>query len=156
MGEGTNKVGRPLKIPDAETMWQHFVNYRHIAKGMPFMVHDFVGKDATEVRREKERALTYEGFCNYLEDNEIIVTPEDYFTNKDGRYSQFTGVCSRIKRIIRQDQVEGGLAGIYNPSITQRLNNLVEKVENTDTVNVTWNEIKTYPNEAEPEANAGT
>jgi len=137
MEEGKRKVGRPLSIPDPETMWQHFVNYRHIAKNMPFEVHDFVGKDATEVYIKKERALTYEGFCNYLEDNGIISSPEHYFMNLDGRYLQFVSVCSRIKRIIRQDQIEGGLAGIYNPSITQRLNNITEKVESTNKHEVT-------------------
>jgi hypothetical protein len=43
----------------------------------------------------------------------------------------FSEVCSRIKKSIRADQIKGGMAGIYNPSITQRLNNLVERQENT-------------------------
>ena len=30
---------------------------------------------------------------------------------------------------IRQDQIEGGMSGIYNPSITQRLNGLTDKSE---------------------------
>ena len=32
---------------------------------------------------------------------------------------------------MRQDQIEGGMAGMYNPSITQRLNSLVEKTQTT-------------------------
>jgi hypothetical protein len=31
--------------------------------------------------------------------------------------------------MIRQDQIEGGMAGVYNPSITQRLNGLKENIE---------------------------
>ena len=35
--------------------------------------------------------------------------------------------CSHIKELIRLDQISGGMAGIYNPSITQRLNGLKEE-----------------------------
>ena len=40
-----------------------------------------------------------------------------------------------LRKTIRQDQIEGGMAGVYNPSITQRLNSLVEKTENKHEVN---------------------
>jgi hypothetical protein len=32
--------------------------------------------------------------------------------------------------MIRNDQIDGGMVGQYNPSITQRLNGLVEKTDN--------------------------
>ena len=35
-----------------------------------------------------------------------------------------------VYKDIRNNQIEGGMAGIYNPSITQRLNGLVERTEN--------------------------
>lgn len=124
-------VGRPLKIESPEKMWQYFTEYREACKDNDISVHDFVGKDATEVWRKKERPLSYEGFCNWLEDNDIISTPDHYFLNYEGRYVQFIAICSRIKRVIRQDQIDGGMVGIYNPSITQRLNGLAEKVEST-------------------------
>lgn len=125
------KMGRPKKIQSPEIMWELFQKYCIAAKEKPLKVHDFVGKDATEVYREKERPLTYEGFMNYLEDNGIITTPDHYFMNYEGRYADFIGVCSRIKRKIREDQIAGGMAGIYNPSITQRLNGLVDRSEQT-------------------------
>lgn len=122
-------MGVHKAIASPEIMWQHFESYKNETKKRPFEVHDFVGKDAIEVYKQKERALTYDGFCEYLEDNKIITTADHYFMNYEGRYEDFVGVCSRIKRAIRRDQIEGGLAGIYNPSITQRLNGLAEKVE---------------------------
>ena len=45
-----------------------------------------------------------------------------FFYLASSRYSDYIRICSRIRRTIRQDQIEGGMAGIYNPSITQRLN----------------------------------
>lgn len=50
--------------------------------------------------------------------------------NREGRYAEFVPICRTIKQRIRNDQIEGGMAGIYNPSITQRLNGLTEKTEN--------------------------
>jgi len=43
-------------------------------------------------------------------------------------YDDFCEVCARIKNEIREDQITGGILSFYNPSITQRLNNLVEKI----------------------------
>ena len=53
------------------------------------------------------------------------------FLNRDKRYSEFSAICSHIRKEIRRDQIEGGMVGQYNPSITQRLNNLVDKIEST-------------------------
>jgi hypothetical protein len=47
------------------------------------------------------------------------------------RYGDYVSICTRIRKNIRQDQIEGGMTGIYNTSITQRLNNLTEKHEVT-------------------------
>lgn len=124
------KLGRPKKIESPEILWEHFQNYKEKAKSSPIKVKDWVGKDAIEVEREKERPLTFEGFENYCFENNIINDLGDYFANKDGSYSDYSAICRAIKRIIREDQISGGMAGIYNPSITQRLNSLVEKTEN--------------------------
>lgn len=124
-----NPVGRPKNIKTPELMWKHFEDYWKETKSKPKLVHDFVGKIGKSVYRERERPLTMDGFELWLQDNEIISDPTDYFENKDGRYSEYVRVCSRIKKAIRRDQIEGGLAGIYNPSITQRLNGLAEKSE---------------------------
>jgi hypothetical protein len=56
---------------------------------------------------------------------------QDYFANYEGRYSAYTTICSRIEEAIRMDQIEGGMTGQYNASITQRLNNLTERVDTT-------------------------
>jgi hypothetical protein len=121
---GTKSIETPVK------MWQYFQDYIKQTKTKPILVKDWVGKDGDMVKREKEKPLTYEGFQTYLCDLGIITDYSDYFENKDNRYKDYIQVCSRIKLTIRQDQIEGGMAGIYNPSITQRLNNLTEKVHN--------------------------
>jgi len=87
--------------------------------------------------------LTMEGFDVYVMTMEGIESKgvEQYFSNRDGRYEEYVGICQRIKREIRNDQIEGGMVGQYNPSITQRLNGLTEKTDVT-TNGKDLNEVK--------------
>ena len=124
-------MGVHKKIESPEKLLEYFKHYKKFVKSNPFIVEDWVGGAGKDVNRKKEKPLTVEGFENWLEDGEIINDLGDYFANTDKRYSDYTTICSRIKREIRQDQIEGGMAGIYNPSITQRLNGLKEQTENT-------------------------
>ena len=125
---GTKK-GRTKYLKPAE-LWGLFEAYCKETKSKPFEVTDWVGKDATEVTRKKERPLTEEGFSNYCAINGSVKFVRDYLINRDGNYGDFVEVSQLIKSVIRQDQIEGGMAMIYQHSITQRLNNLVEKTEN--------------------------
>jgi hypothetical protein len=123
-------MGRNKYIESPDKLKEYFLAYQKETKSNPFIVKDWVGKDATDVFREKERPFTIEGFECWLADNDIIEDLGDYLKNKDNRYDDYAPICSYIKKCTRKDQIEGGMAGIYNPSITQRLNNLVEKTQN--------------------------
>lgn len=116
-----------IETPDK--LWQLFEEYKQYAKNNPILVQDYVGKDGKEVFRTKERPLTIEGFECYLYEKGVIGDLSHYFANTDNRYSDYLTICMRIKKSVRNDQIEGGMAGIYNPSITQRLNGLVDKQE---------------------------
>lgn len=118
---------KPKLIESPIKMWQLFKSYEKDTKNRPFEVQDFVGKDGDEVYRRKERCLTMEGFELFVFEQGLNTELSHYFTNRENRYSEYVTVCSRIRLAIRRDQIEGGMAGIYNPSITQRLNGLVEK-----------------------------
>lgn len=122
-------MGKHKYIETPEKMWELFKEYVEDVKKRPFLVKDWVGKDGDQVEREKEKPLTIEGFENYLFINGIISDLGDYLKDKDGRYTEYAPICRALKRFIRQDQIEGGMAGIYSTSITQRLNGLVDKTE---------------------------
>jgi len=124
-------MGKRKYIETPEKMWEYFETYKNWVKNNPIQVQDYVGKDAEMVYRTKERPLTIDGFECWCYDNEIISDLSQYFANTEQRYSDYQTICSRIRKAVRTDQIEGGMAGIYNPSITQRLNNLTEKTENT-------------------------
>jgi len=127
-------MGRLKKIESPEKMWEYFVAYKKHTKDNPKKVTDWVGGLATEVERKKEIPLTLEGFENWCEDNDIISGIDQYFSNQNKLYDEYVGICLRIRRNIRQDQIEGGMAGVFNPSITQRLNSLTEKQDVTNTI----------------------
>jgi len=120
---------KPKYIETPEKMWELFEEYRTSTKNNPILVQDFVGKDGNEVHRERERPLTMEGFKNFC--RRKVGCVEQYFTNQDELYTEYIGLCRAIREEIRQDQIEGGMASIYNPSITQRLNGLTEKTDVT-------------------------
>lgn len=124
-------AGRPKNIESPEKLKEYFLDYEKEVKSNPFIIKDWVGKDADMVHREKEKPLTIEGFECWLAENDIIQDLGDYLANKDNRYAEFATICSYVKKKTRRDQIEGGMAGIFNPSITQRLNNLNENIDHT-------------------------
>jgi len=138
-------MGNQKYIESPEKMWELFLAYVKKTKDNPIKRSEqrkgtvvlpkaFDG-DMPDgiIELPIERPLTIEGFENYVCDEGIINDLGDYFSNKNGKYADFSTICNRVRRTIRMDQIEGGMAGIYNPSITQRLNGLVEKSQTDGT-----------------------
>jgi len=123
------KVGRPRNLDSPEQLSELFDKYKRDVKANPRIKSVFGGKEFEERAEPLERPLTMEGFELFCYDEVGLV--EQYFKNVDKRYEEFIPICTRIRKAIRQDQIEGGMVGQYNPSITQRLNGLTERVENT-------------------------
>lgn len=124
-------MGKPKYIETPERLWELFLAYKKEVKSNPIIIKDWVGKDAEEVYREREKPLTMVGFECFVLDHTEITYPDltHYFENKDNRYSEFVPISSRIKSEIKNDQVTGGMTMIYSQNLTARLNNLVEKTE---------------------------
>ena len=122
-------AGRPKNIESPEKLHEYFKQYSLETKANPFIIKDWVGGAAKEVIREKERPLTMEGFSCWLYDKGYLNSLSNYMANSNNAYEEFSSICTHIRECIRQDQIEGGMAGQYNPSITQRLNNLAENTK---------------------------
>lgn len=127
------------KLLTEEQFIELFKEWVEYIENNPIKKQVFVGKDGRHDYELIPRPYTMEGFLNFAENK--ICNVHQYFENRDGRYSTYVDICTRIKRTIRQNQIENGLAGLYNPSITQRLNNLTEKTDVT-TNGEAINEIK--------------
>jgi|DEB0MinimDraft_10_1074344.scaffolds.fasta_scaffold30821_2 hypothetical protein len=112
-------------IETPEKMWELFEGYKESLK--PRAIEKATPRGViTEMHTPP---LTYEGFKEYGFQNGLTV--DHYFRNTNDAYNEYCGICSRIKNAIRRDQIEGGMVGQYNPSITQRLNGLTEKTDVT-------------------------
>lgn len=126
-------------IETPEAMWELFLKYIRWTKENPRYQYSLSNKTGEATAIPLERPLSQVGFRSFAADEGSTVT--DYFSNKDGRYSEYATICHRIEEAIRRDQIEGGMVGQYNASITQRLNGLTEKSDIT-TNGKDINEIK--------------
>lgn len=128
--------GHPRNFETPEDLYKAFEEYKDSltedAKKWPKV--QYVGKDGERVTDYPKLPLTMEGFEVWCYSR--YGTVEQYFINAGGYYESYIGICSHIKKEIRQDQITGGLLGEYNPSITQRLNGLTDKQEIKNTVEV--------------------
>jgi len=115
---------RIFKTP--EDLYEAFERYKLFLsiESEKWLKVQYVGKDADRKADPQKVPMTMEGFERYCYDNHGSV--HQYFDNFEGYYDDFLVICSRIRKEIREDQIIGGMLGFYNPSITQRLNNLSE------------------------------
>lgn len=100
-----------------------------ILQGEEWLKIQYVGKEGQRMTDAMKLPYTMEGFEVFCYNNYGCV--EQYFKNQDDYYSEFIPICSHIKKEIRSNQITGGLLGVYNPSITQRLNNLSDNTDIT-------------------------
>ena len=124
------KVGRPRNLNSPEQLYELFIRYKQDVKANPRIKSVVGGKEFEERAEPLERPLTMEGFEVFCWDE--VGQVEQYFKNVDKRYEEYIPICSRIRKEIREDQITGGMVGQYNASITQRLNNLKEQIEQTN------------------------
>lgn len=87
----------------------------------------YVGRDGNKETEPLKVPYTFEGFLRFSRNK--VGEVRQYFSNQDGLYEDFIPICRDIKDEIRENQIIGGLLMLYNPSITQRLNNLSDKQE---------------------------
>lgn len=119
-------------IETPEKMWELFTKYKEWVKSNPIKVQDYVGKDAEMVYRIKERPLTMVGFECFVAENTEVSYPDlsHYFSQTNETYKPYFAIVARIKSEIQENQISGGMVGIFNQTLTARLNGLVEKTEN--------------------------
>ena len=120
-------MAKPKYIESPQQMWQLFLDYAEATKARKRRVPKATPKGMQY--EEHEPPLTIEGFKSYCHDQ--VCDINRYFYNVEEAYPEYVSICSRIKERIRTDQIEGGMVGQYNASITQRLNNLTERVDQT-------------------------
>jgi len=125
---------RIFKTP--EDLEKAFEEYKKDLKSQAneWLKVQYVGKEGERVAEPQKVPMTIEGFKRFCRKNYGEV--QHYFDNTDNYYNDFCVICRTLKEEIRENQILGGLLGFYNPSITQRLNSLVDKQEHSGELNI--------------------
>lgn len=127
MEEKVNKGGRPRNFKTPEDLLSAWESYKKARKkeAVNWPKVQYVGRDGQRVEDYPPMPLTMEGFSVFCYKNGLG-TIKQYFVNLNEEYCEYLTICSYIKEEIRENQITGGMLGVFNPSITQRLNNLKE------------------------------
>lgn len=131
-------MDRKKRIATPEALVELYEDYFNEVKSYPIKIHDFVGKEGISVFREKERPVSMDGFycyCYKIGHKGIRA----YFENQNGHYGDYAEAAKYIRMRTKEDQIQGGMVGIFNASLTARLNGLTEKTE------VTTREMPLFP-----------
>jgi hypothetical protein len=127
-------AGRPPIWNTPEELWEAFEQYRAENKANPYRVQDYVGKDGVMVYRDKERPITFRGFEGYLAENGVCHNLSQYRNGDSDHHKEFLSIITRIRLTCDKDMLEGSSAGVYSANIASRLLGLVDKQENTVTI----------------------
>ena len=121
---------RIFKTPDELLQaWEGYKVWLEKTEAEKWQKVQYVGKDGDRVTDPIKLPYTLEGFKRYCRLNHGEA--EHYFSNTEGYYDDFCGICSHIREEVRENQITGGMIGHFNASITQRLNGLKEQSEQT-------------------------
>lgn len=124
-------MGRTKLIESPEKLESLFNEYVKWAEENPYLVQDFVGKDAQEVKRKKQRPITWLGFENWLHLNGVLSQLTHYEQNTGGSYTDYLPIIRVCKMRCSQDIRDGALVGIYQQNIAARLEGLKEQTDLT-------------------------
>jgi hypothetical protein len=125
---------RIFKEPkELQQAWEEYKEHLKV-EALQWVKIQYVGKEGQRMEDAFKLPYTFDGFSVFCYNK--YGTVKHYFDNKENYYTDFGVICSHIKEEIRANQITGGLLGIYNPSITQRLNSLVEKVQTDVSIDV--------------------
>ena len=128
-------------IETPEKLWDYFEAYKKSIEESPRIKYHITPR-GDKVPEELRVPLTWVGFENWLFSERVITQLTHYEQNLDGRYDEYIPIITRIKGVIKQDQIEGGMVGQYNSNLTARLNGLGDKQEVKADVNVKKTKIK--------------
>ena len=130
MPDPTPVFSSPDELKEAWTNYKAFL--LEDARNWPKI--QYVGKDGDKVTDYPVLPITMSGFYTYYFNTHGKYI-EQYFTNANGLYDAYIGICRACKNERTAQQITGGMLGAFNASITQRLNNLKEQTDNTNTNN---------------------
>lgn len=130
-------LGRPPKIKTPEELWDLVMGYFKWVKANPIKVAEVKSfkDDSWDHDRPVARPMTIVGLCVFMGIDDS--TWRGWRDPDNPKYRPDLGtIIKRAEEIIRDQKLEGALAGIYNPTITSRVLGLSEQVDVKGSVTV--------------------
>jgi hypothetical protein len=125
-------MGKNKYIETPEKLLELWDEYKAHVKLNPRLIYQ-LDRNGSLVPVPHEIPLTQQRFEVYVK-QKYGWTIGQYFDNQDKLYNDYIAICSHIRMERQADQIEGGMVGQYNASITQRLNGLTDKSEVTQRI----------------------
>lgn len=124
-------IQKTIKTP--EELWDLFKAYKHDLETNPLYRNEFNAKFGSIVEIPLKRPLTWAGFEAFIADRIGLEDIQNYRYNKDGRYSEFIGIITRIGNVMFAEKFEGAAAGLYQQNIIARELGLTDKKDLSST-----------------------
>lgn len=128
-------------IETPEKLWKLFCDYVKYERDNPMIKYEYVGRNGDKVATPLETPITFEGFECYLADQDIIQDLGDYASDKDGRYSEYATIITRIRNNCFVHNYKGAAVGLFNANLIAR------KLGISDSNSVTITEQPLFPDE---------
>jgi hypothetical protein len=123
------KQGKRLAFDTPVKMLDAITDYFNAVDANPYKEHDYVGKDATSVYRQKMRPYTWHGLCLFLGYNpEYFEKFEEYTREEIFRGgSQYRRVIKHARALIYDNKLSGATSGLFSHHIVARDLGLADK-----------------------------
>lgn len=118
-------------IETPEKLWELFLDYVLNEKNNPMYKQEYVGKDGRVEKTPLETPITFEGFECYLSDINVISDLGHYEMNKDGRYTEYVTIVTRIKKNCFVHNFKGASVGLFNANLIARKLGIKESTDVT-------------------------
>jgi hypothetical protein len=118
-------MGKHKYIETPDKLLELWEEYKSHVKANPRLIYQ-LDRMGQLVPVPHEIPLTQQRFEVFVK-QKYGWTIGQYFDNQDRLYNDYIAICSHIRMERQADQIEGGMVGQYNASITQRLNGLIDK-----------------------------
>jgi hypothetical protein len=133
-----SNAGRKPRFREPKEVWDCFLQYYDQCAAMPIAVGSKKQASRKNTKKNGEetaaknvnetapRPMTLYGFCAFANIPEWH-TYKDNYKHKRG----FPEINERIELIIKSQQVEGAMVGLYNSNLTARLNGIADRQDVT-------------------------
>lgn len=136
-----NPIGKPPLYPNPQDLWDKAVEYFNWSIEHPIPIvnkstkhRNFTSRGSEDGNGEEvqtaPRPFTLYGFCAWCS----IANWTEFKHSAAHRTEDYLRVVRAIEDTITQQQLDGGLTGLYNSNLTARLNGISDKIEQVSDV----------------------